>query len=70
MHFYQLKTQSSLHPNKPLTAFYSFIRYSPMSLGLYTQKTLLPLGATPPNSDTPDQIHSTSIYHIIVFFLL
>lgn len=42
MHFYQLKTQSSLHPNKPLTAFYSFIRYGPMSLGLYTQKNFAP----------------------------
>lgn len=38
MHFYQLKSQSSLCPNKLLTAFYSFIRYGPMSLGLYNKK--------------------------------
>lgn len=39
-----------------------------MSLGQYTQKTLFPLGATPPNSNTPDHVYSISIYHITIFF--
>lgn len=68
MPFYQLKTQTSLHPNKPLTAFYSFVRYGPISLGLFTQKVCSLLELTPPNSNTPDQVYSISIYHISISF--